>query len=95
MLSIILSLLLTTSGLQITITAPAGCHPCYVQLDGGNASPSIYQFDLDAGESFGATSQVQSGSVRVRVWTDTGGMDAVADQTTNIPAPYRVYVPLF
>lgn len=91
-----LSLLLTTSGLQITVYTPNGCHPCYVQID-GNADPSIYQFDLAAGDSFGATTRIAPGGIaRVRVWTEQSSTDADADQTILIPdAPrYRTYLPV-
>ena len=92
MLSIILSLLLTTSGLQITVTAPAGCHPCYVQIDNGD--PAIYQFNLAPGDSFGATTHILGSAARVRVWTDQSGKDADADQSIVIPAAHRMYLPL-
>ena len=102
MLSIILSLLLATSGVQITVTAPQGCHPCYVQIDpteGITATPSIFQFDLNPGESFGGTVQLtraadRAGAVRVRVWTEQSGQDATADQTITITTIHRVYLPL-
>jgi hypothetical protein len=89
MLSIVLSLVLT--GVQFTITAPAGCHPCYVEADTGQ----IFQFDLAPGESFGSTINPAplSSSVRVRVWTETSGADADAEQVLPLPAPYRVYIP--
>ena len=87
-----LLLALTLSGLQITITAPHGCHPCYVQIDDGN--PAIYQFDLHPGDSFGATSAVSGSSVRVRVWTETSGQDADIDQFFAIPALHRTYLPM-
>ena len=102
MLSIILSLLLTTSGLQITVTAPQGCHPCYVQIDttgGVTANPQIFQFDLAAGETFGHAVQLarapsQGGAVRVRVWTEQSDTNATADQTITIPAIHRLYLPI-
>lgn len=103
MLSIILSLLLTASGLRVTVTAPQGCHPCYVQIDptaGITTEPQFYQFNLEAGDTFGHTVLVtrapdQAGAVRVRVWTETSGQDADADQIITITAgPHRVYLPL-
>ncbi len=106
MLAILLSLLLTASGLQITVQSPAGCHPCYVQIDpsdGLSAAPQIFQFDLAPGDSFGATVNVapvpglhaNGERVRVRVWD--GGEGPSADQTIAIavaPLPERVYLPL-
>jgi hypothetical protein len=93
-----LLLALTLAGLQVTIQSPAGCHPCYVQIDpsaGATASPQIFQFDLNPGESFGHTVEVGgSGSVRVRVWTEMSGQDADADQTIQI-ATHRIYLPIF
>lgn len=107
MLSILLSLILSASGITITVQAPGGCHPCYVQVDattGLAAEPQIFQFDLEPGETFSDAVAVrvlpvlhpQGERVRVRVWTETSGTPATADQTITIvpPTPVRVYLPL-
>lgn len=92
MLRIVLTLALSLTGIQFTVHAPAGCHPCYVETSTGQ----IFQFDLAPGESFGSTVNVPpfSSSVRVRVWTETSGEDADGDQTISLPAPHRVYLPV-
>lgn len=89
MVQLLLALIL--GGFQVTVTAPHGCHPCYVQLDGGQTDASFFQFDLAPGETF-AHAVAARGSVRVRVWTETSGTDADADQT--ITAPYHTYLPV-
>lgn len=107
MLSIIMSLILSLSGITVTVQAPSGCHPCYVQVDpssGLAVTPQIFQFDLAPGESFGHAVAVtvlpgphpQGERVRVRVWTETSGTDATTDQTiVLVPDTARhVYVPL-
>jgi hypothetical protein len=85
-------LLFVLTGAQLTVQAPNGCHPCYVETSTGQ----IFQFDLAPGESFGATVNTPplSSSVRVRVWTETSGTDADEDRLFSLPAPHRVYLPL-
>lgn len=109
MLRVILTLALTMNGIVITIQTPSGCHPCYVQVDttdGLSATPQIFQFDLAPNDQFGhavdidtlPTLHLQTESARVRVWTETSGTDADADQTITIPvshpALHRVYLPI-
>ena len=104
MLSVLLSIVLATFGPRITVYAPNGCYPCYVQIDttdGLAIEPQIFQFDLAPGETFGHSVMINhrplsGGSMRVRVWTDQSLADADADQTIAIPPPiiHRVYVPM-
>lgn len=88
---------MTTDGLRFVVQSDAPRH-FYVQLDpvGGATiqSPIIYEFDLDAGESFGRVVSVSGpGSVAVRVWASDGGEDPVAEQVVVLPTR-RTYLPL-
>ena len=104
MVSILLGIVLAAFGPHITVYAPNGCYPCYVQIDttdGLVVEPQIFQFDLAPGETFSHSVVINhrplsGGSVRVRVWTEQSLTDADADQTIAIPPPtiYRLYVPL-
>ena len=91
-LLITLVLTFTSDGVRITVTTDAPAHHIYIQAD--NAAPLIRLCDLDTGESCGFTAYAPlASSLRVRVWD--GGTNPSAEQTIQIPAPHRVYVPLF
>jgi hypothetical protein len=79
------------------IVAADAPHQVYIQVDpeGGAhlQSPTFYTPTLGAGELFGGRIEAYGlGSVRVRVWTNTGNAPD-ADATYRLPT-YRTYLAL-
>lgn len=83
--------------LSFTIHTDAPRH-FYVQLtpsDGAwTQDPTIYEFDLGAGESFGRVLPVFGpGHVAVQVWASDGLQDPVVESVVTLPA-HMYYLPL-
>lgn len=92
----VLTLTLTPNenGVLFVIASDAPRH-IYVQVDSAGGarvqSPTIYEYDIGAGEFFARTIEVYGpGSIRVRVWD--GGEGPSQDQTFELPT-HRLYVP--
>lgn len=88
---------LTDHTLSFTVHTDAARH-FYVQVvpsEGASTqSPTIYEFDLKASESFGRVLPVIGpGRVAVRVWTSDGGTPPVAETVLSLPTR-RLYLPL-
>jgi hypothetical protein len=82
-------------GVFFVIASDAPRH-LVVQIDAAGGaqiqSPTLYEYDIGAGELFGRNIEVSGpGSVRVRVWD--GGGEPAADTTYELPTR-RVYLPL-
>jgi hypothetical protein len=90
-----LTMLPNEYGVSFVVHSDAPRH-LYIQVDSAGGarvqSPTIYEYDIGAGELFARNIEVSGpGAVRVRVWD--GGTDPSADTTYQLPTR-RVYVPL-
>lgn len=96
-LGVTLDTTLTDGNLSFVVQTDAP-RSFYVQIDtiGGASTqaPTIYQFELAAGEQFGRTIPVFGpGSIAVRVWASDGGEPPTVEALIPLPA-HHIYMPL-
>jgi hypothetical protein len=94
---------IVTDGLRFMVQTDAP-RSFYAQLDASGGAtvqgPMIFQFELAAGQTFGATVPIgrgfTDGSIRVRVWASDGGVGPAAETIVDVTAlpAQRVYLPL-
>jgi hypothetical protein len=84
---------LHAEGIQFAVTTDVPRH-FYAQVDTTMGSVHIFEFDLQAGQTFARIVNVQGpGTATVRVWASDDGVGPAATQVVRLPGA-QLFIPL-